>query len=193
MEFTSADQGTKEPKDLWKVYVDGSSNAKGNRARIILESPEGVSIEHSLYLNFPTSNNQAEYKALIAELIQVKEHGTNKVKVFSDSQLVTSQIDGKYQAKGPLLMKYLNKVKEIITEYEEVKITHIPRGKNSSANILSKLASTKNPDNHRTVVQHSITEPSYVKVITLADDWRQLIIACLEIGTILEDSMESKN
>ncbi|XP_061364977.1 uncharacterized protein LOC133308373 [Gastrolobium bilobum] len=106
--------------DAWKVYVDGSSNDKGSGAGIILESPEGVTIEYSLNLGFPTSNNQAEYEALIAGLMQAKEHAAKRVKIFSDSQLVTSQIEGKYQTKGPLLMKYLSKVQEIMAGFDEV-------------------------------------------------------------------------
>ncbi|KAI9108555.1 hypothetical protein K1719_020439 [Acacia pycnantha] len=35
-------------EEIWKVFVDGSSNAKGSRVRIIVESREGVSMEHSL-------------------------------------------------------------------------------------------------------------------------------------------------
>ncbi|XP_061359497.1 uncharacterized protein LOC133303590 [Gastrolobium bilobum] len=139
MELTPLNPKCEESGDAWKVYVDGSSNNKESGAGIILESPEGVTIEHSLNLGFPTSNNQAEYEALIAGLIQAKEHGARRVKIFSDSQLMTSQIEGKYQAKGPLLMKYLNKVQEMMADFDEVQVTHIPRGGNSRADILSKL------------------------------------------------------
>ncbi|XP_061345883.1 uncharacterized protein LOC133291613 [Gastrolobium bilobum] len=192
MELTPGSPERGEVEDTWRVYVDGSSNDKGSGAGIILESLEGVAIEHSLNRSFPTSNNQAEYEALIAGLMQAKEHGKKKVKVFSDSQLVTSQIEGKYQAKGPLLMKYLNKVREIMAEFEEVKVTHIPRGENSRADILSKLPSTKNPGNHRTVVQQSRTKPSCVMIITSASDWRQPIVAYLEKGAFPEDPLESR-
>ena len=41
---------------MWKVYVDGSSNAKGIGTWMIVESPEGLAMEHSLQLKFPTSN-----------------------------------------------------------------------------------------------------------------------------------------
>ncbi|XP_061367163.1 uncharacterized protein LOC133310279 [Gastrolobium bilobum] len=135
MELTPVDGGRVENNDKWKVYVDGSSNNKGN---------------------------EAEYKALIAGLMQVKEHGAKRVKKFNDSQLVISQVNGKYQVKGHLLIKYLNRVKEIMSGFEEVVITYNPRGENNRADILSKLASTKNSGNHKTVVQQSIVEPSCV-------------------------------
>ncbi|XP_061375189.1 uncharacterized protein LOC133317342 [Gastrolobium bilobum] len=192
MELTPVNPEYSKSRDAWKVYVDGSSNDKGSGAEIILESPEGVTIEHSLNLGFPTSNNQAEYEALIARLMQAKEHGAKKVKVFSDSQLATSQIEGKYQAKGLILMKYLSKVQEMMADFDEVQVTHIPRGENCRADILSKLASTKNPGNHRTVVQQSITMPSCMMIITSTNDWRQPMVPYLEKGILPEDRLESK-
>ncbi|XP_061346500.1 uncharacterized protein LOC133292137 [Gastrolobium bilobum] len=192
MELTPPNSDHEEPGDAWKVYVDGSSNNKGSGAGIILESPEGVTIEHSLNLGFPTSNNQAEYEALIAGLIQGKEHGARKVQIFSDSQLVTSQIEGKYQAKGPILMKYLSRVQEIMADFDEVRVAHIPRGENSRADILSKLASTKNSGNHRTVVQQSIITPSCVMVITSVNDWRKPLVDYLEKGILPEDRLEAR-
>ncbi|XP_061363904.1 uncharacterized protein LOC133307411 [Gastrolobium bilobum] len=192
MELKPLNSEHEEPGDTWKVYVDRSSNNKRSGAGIILESPEGVTIEHSLNLKFPTSNNQAEYEALIAGLIQAKEHGARKVQIFSESQLVTSQIEGKYQAKGPLLMKYLNRVQEIMADFDEVRVAHIPRGENSRADISSKLASTKNPSNHRTVVQQSITTPSCVMVITSANDWRKPLVDYLENGILPEDHLEAR-
>ena len=52
----------------WTMYVDGASSTTGSRAGILLENEEGVVVEHSLTLSFPTSNNQAEYEALLAGL-----------------------------------------------------------------------------------------------------------------------------
>ncbi|XP_061373780.1 uncharacterized protein LOC133316099 [Gastrolobium bilobum] len=192
MELTPQNSENEEHGDAWKVYVDGSSNIKGSGAGIILESPEAVTIEHSLNLGFPTSNNQAEYEALIAGLIQAKEHDVRKVDMFSDSQLVTSQIEGKYQAKGPLLMKYLSRVQEIMADFDEVRVYHIPRAENSRADILSKLASTKNPGNHRTMVQQSITTPSCVMMVTSVNDWRKPLVDYLEKGILPEDRLEAR-
>ncbi|XP_061363742.1 uncharacterized protein LOC133307273 [Gastrolobium bilobum] len=192
MELTSINSENEESGSAWKVYVDGSSNNKRSAAGIILETPKGVTIEHSLNLGFPTSNNQAEYEALIAGLMHAKEHAARKVQVFSDSQLVTSQIEGKYQAKGLLLMKYLSRVRQIMADFDEVWVTHIPRGENSRADILSKLANTKNLGNHRTVVQQSIASPSCVMVITLANDWRKPLVDYLEKEILPEDHLEAR-
>ena len=93
-ELTPSKAG-KAGQEPWKVFVDGSSNLQGSGAGVIVESPEGVAIELSLRLDFPTSNNQAEYEALIAGLLQAKENGAEQVLVSTDSQLVASQKIGR--------------------------------------------------------------------------------------------------
>ena len=98
--------------------MDGSSNAKGSRAGVIVKSPEGLATKDSLQLKFPTSNNQAEYEALLAELFQAKDNGAQRVKVFTDSQLVAAKLTGFYQAKEPLFTKYLTKAKETTAEIQ---------------------------------------------------------------------------
>ncbi|XP_061336845.1 uncharacterized protein LOC133283932 [Gastrolobium bilobum] len=152
--------------EIWKLYVDGSSNAKGSGAGMIIENPDGVAIEHSLSFEFSTTNNQAEYEAMIAGLIQAKEMGANRLKVFSDSQLVTFQISDEYQAKGPLMCKYLEKVRELIGSFESVEVEHIRCTENTRADILSKLASTKSPGNNRSIVQQSMPNPCVVMCIS---------------------------
>ena len=57
----------------WQVYMDGASNARGAGVGIVLMSPKGVKLEHSLRQSFRASNNEAEYEALIAGLKAVKK------------------------------------------------------------------------------------------------------------------------
>ncbi|XP_015965110.1 uncharacterized protein LOC107488845 [Arachis duranensis] len=49
----------------WTLFVDGASNLQGSGVGILLESPEGIIMEHSLRFSFKASNNQVEYEALI--------------------------------------------------------------------------------------------------------------------------------
>ncbi|XP_061356157.1 uncharacterized protein LOC133300599 [Gastrolobium bilobum] len=183
-ELTSIQIGSSDRPATWKVYVDGSSNSKGSGAGVIIENPKGIAIEYSMQIGFETSNNQAEYEALIAGLEQAKELGARRLQVYSDSQLVTSQVKGSYQASGPLLRKYLDSTRKLIPEFEQLDINHIPRNENSRADILSKLASTKGWENHRTVVEQSIPEPTCVMQISKVDDCRFDIIDYLENGTL---------
>ncbi|XP_061356900.1 uncharacterized protein LOC133301290 [Gastrolobium bilobum] len=190
-ELTSVQTAEPDSPDTWRVYVDGSSNAKGSGAGVIIENPDGVAIEYSMQMDFDTSNNQAEYEALIAGLLQAQELGARKVKVYSDSQLVTSQIEGSYQVKRPLLAKYLERARRIMADFEKAEVSHIPRSENNRADILSKLASTKGWGNHRTVIEQSIPAPTCIMQISRGNDWRTPIIEYVESGTLPVEKAEA--
>ncbi|KAJ0951779.1 putative nucleotidyltransferase, Ribonuclease H [Helianthus annuus] len=66
-------QQLEETKDPWILYTDGSSNVKGTGLGILLKSPQGDIIPHSVACEFQTTNNEAEYEALIAGL-QIPKH-----------------------------------------------------------------------------------------------------------------------
>ena len=72
MEFTSTEPTknaqTVTDSSIWKLSVDGAANAQGSGAGLILTSPEGIDIEYALRIGFHTSNNEAEYEAVIAGL-----------------------------------------------------------------------------------------------------------------------------
>jgi len=86
--------------------VDGASNVKGSVAGIILEGPDNVTLEKALKLDFKTSNNQAEYKALITLQKLSNEVGDKKLKCYIDSHLVQGQVANRYQAKEAILLRY---------------------------------------------------------------------------------------
>lgn len=83
---------TEDNIEEWTVFVDGSSNSKGSRAGIIVEDNKGIIVEISLALSFPVTNNNAEYEAFLAGLRTAQDMGAKKVKIFTDSQLVASQV-----------------------------------------------------------------------------------------------------
>ena len=94
----------------WMLSVDGSSNQQGSGAGVVLEGPKGLLIEQDLRFAFKASNNQAEYEALIAGMLLAKEMGAWSLMAKSDSQLVTGQVAGEYQAKDPQMAAYLKYV-----------------------------------------------------------------------------------
>ena len=57
----------------WKLYVDGARNDYCSRAGVVLETPERQSLCYALRLEFPSTNNEVEYEALIAGLKIAKE------------------------------------------------------------------------------------------------------------------------
>ncbi|XP_058769358.1 uncharacterized protein LOC131643219 [Vicia villosa] len=151
--------------DEWTIFVDGASSSSGSGAGIILENNEGILIEVSLILSFQTSNNQAEYEALLAGIRLAEDLGARIVTIYTDSQLVASQVNGDYQAKNELLIEYLAMVKQKTKNFVQVKVEHVPREHNARADILSKLASTRKKGSNRSVIQETLPRPS-VQTIT---------------------------
>ena len=55
----------------WKVYVDGAANQKGSRVGIVQVSPEMITLEKPLRLDFSATNNEFEYEALLMGMAMV--------------------------------------------------------------------------------------------------------------------------
>nr|XP_025681124.1 uncharacterized protein LOC112782770 [Arachis hypogaea] len=177
----------------WKLHVDGASNQTFGGAGIILESPIGVVYEQSVRFEFPISNNQAEYEALIGGLTLAAEVGARRLEICSDSQVVTSQVNGSYQAKDPLLQKYLEKVKSLSQKFEEVTIHHVPRERNTRADLLSKLASTKPGEGNRSLIQGMTREPAItLHVTSLGSSWLDPLTDFLEHGKLPSDEKDAE-
>ena len=83
------------------------ANKQAGGAGIVLRSLEGDKIECMVHLNFPTTNNEAEYEALVAGLDFAKVAGVASVVIHCDSQVVTNQVNGDYECKGERMKKYL--------------------------------------------------------------------------------------
>ena len=110
------------PPIRWKLYTDGASNDRCSGAGVVLITPENRSICYALKLDFPATNNEAEYEALIAGLKLIKELGIKSIEIFCDSQLVVYQVRGDYQAKGRKLAPYLVQVQELLSNLERYDI-----------------------------------------------------------------------
>ena len=84
---------------MWEVHVDGASNQKGAGVGLVLTSSEIVTIEKSLRLDFPDTNNEVEYEALLEGMAMVIRMGGKSIKLFLDSRLVVGQVKGEFEAK----------------------------------------------------------------------------------------------
>ena len=83
---------------LWELYVDGAANQRGLGVGLVLLSPEKITIEKSLRLNFSATNNEAEYEVLLRGMVMVQKMGEKAIRVFSDSKLVVGQVRGDLEA-----------------------------------------------------------------------------------------------
>lgn len=76
----------------WILHVDKTSKAFGSGVGLVLQSPTGEVMEQVICLNFPTSNNEAEYEAMLAKLDLALMLATARLEVRSDSQLIVGHI-----------------------------------------------------------------------------------------------------
>ena len=127
----------------------------------MLEGPNDILIEKSLHFAFKTSNNQAEYEAILVGLSLAREVGVKTLTCKIDSKLTVGHLNDEFQIKDPILLQYYHLVRAVIqSAFEKVRIEHIPRTDNIRADILSKLASTKIKSCHRSLLQQTLSTPS---------------------------------
>ena len=96
-EFTHDEDKKAEESNQWSVHTDGSSNRQAGGPGVVLLSPEGDVVECMIHLDFPTINNEAKYKALVACLDLARAAGATNVVIYCDSQVITNQINGDYE------------------------------------------------------------------------------------------------
>ncbi|XP_020232081.1 uncharacterized protein LOC109812505 [Cajanus cajan] len=143
------------------------------------------------------TNNQAEYEALLAGLRLTHDLGAWRVRCNSDSKLMVEQLSGTYQANDVLLQRHFHMASQQISSFDEFTIQHVPREQNTRADLLSKLASTKSPGQHRTIIQESLHSPNLDdKVITASDSedqgWMTGIWSYLKVGVLPEGRDEAR-
>ena len=97
-------------EDQWTLYVDCSSNPKGAGVGIVLEGPNDILIEKSLHFAFKTSNNQAEFKAILTGLSLAREVSVKSLTCKTDSKLTTGHLNDELQIKDPTLLQYYHLV-----------------------------------------------------------------------------------
>lgn len=108
-----------------------------------LVSPTGSESHSSYRLNFPCTNNVAEYEALLLGLEVALSHNIRSIRVSGDSQLVINQITKEYQVMDPKLKPYKEKAITLLAKFDSVGIEHISRGANTMAQLASaQLKST---------------------------------------------------
>jgi ribonuclease HI len=87
-----------------------------------------------------TTNNVAEYRALVAGLEAAAQFGARRVRVRADSKLVIEQVKGKWKVKQPHLLPLREQVRKLLADYAEVDLQHVPRAENTAADALVNAA-----------------------------------------------------
>ena len=124
------------------IHTDGASRGNPGPASIgvVIAGQDGrVLVEFGEALR-PTTNNVAEYTAVVRALERAAELGARRVRMMMDSQLVVRQLNGSYRVKHVDMIPLYRRVLELIQRFESVTFEHVPREQNVEADRLANQA-----------------------------------------------------
>jgi ribonuclease HI len=127
------------PEAEWLLMVDGAARGNPGPAgcgAVILDENSVVVRELSRYLGH-TTNNVAEYEALLMGLEVLVELKRNRIVVQSDSQLLVRQLNGEYRVKDEKLKVLYQRATSLLRQFSAYRIVHVRREFNKLADRLA--------------------------------------------------------
>lgn len=119
------------------IYTDGGARGNPGPAAIgvVFKDGEKTVNEYKEFIG-DTTNNQAEYRAVLKALEIADEQGYTHLEFFIDSQLVVEQLNKNYKVKDKGLQQLFLEAWNSIQNFKKVTFTHIPREENTHADRL---------------------------------------------------------
>ena len=126
----------------FRLHVDGASRGNPGEAGFgVHVTAEDGSEVASLYGYLgKATNNVAEYQALLHGLRYAISRGAARVEVYSDSELLVRQIEGRYRVKSPGLQPLHREAQGLLARFERSRVAHVPRERNREADALANRA-----------------------------------------------------
>jgi ribonuclease HI len=124
------------------IYADGVSRGNPGPAAIgaTLKDETGRLLASISQAISKTTNNQAEYRALITALKRATQLGATEAGIYLDSELVVKQLTGSYRVKNAALKPLYDEARRLLSKLSGFTITHVPRRHNSEADKLANAA-----------------------------------------------------
>jgi ribonuclease HI len=127
-----------------KVFINVDGAARGNPGpaaigAVIRDRTGHVVARVSQYIDI-TTNNQAEYQAIIIAIEKAIDAGARSISLKSDSELVVNQINGRYKVKNTTLRPLYQKVVQLAGSLESFSVSYVPREQNTEADALANKA-----------------------------------------------------
>lgn len=132
-------------EEYWTMYIDGSLMKKGAALGLVFMSPLGIRMRYVIRVHFLTSNNVAEYEALINDLRITIELGIRRMEIRGHSRLIIDQVMKESSCLNPKIASYCQAVRELEDKFNSLKLNHVPRRLNEAADTLAKMASKREP------------------------------------------------
>jgi len=124
------------------IYTDGGARGNPGPAGIgavLYDEKHQLVAEISEYLGVAT-NNQAEYRALIAAFKKAAELGAAELDCYLDSELVVKQLRHEYKVKNKDLAPLFLTIHNLALSFQKITYTHVPRERNKEADKLANQA-----------------------------------------------------
>jgi len=127
------------------INTDGLSKNNPGQAAIgaVLKNPRGKIVSTISQSIGIASNNEAEYRAIIAALEAALKHRADDVELRSDSELVVNQLNGRYKIKSTTLRPFYLQAAQLLGQFKKVTIKYVPREQNTEADRLANEALKK--------------------------------------------------
>ncbi|XP_074300246.1 uncharacterized protein LOC141631481 [Silene latifolia] len=134
-----------QDSEIWTIYIDGASNARGTSVGLVLRSPNGDLIVQAIRCQFKETNKEAEYEALILGMQMASWLKVRNLRVYSDSLLVVNHVNNEVVARDSKIIAYLKIATEQKSKFRTFKIIQVPRDQNVEADTLTILGATFQP------------------------------------------------
>ena len=220
-EWIEQQLATQVHSEHWTMFFDGSKMLNGSGAGVVLVSPRGDRLSYVLQIHFDSSNNEAEYEALLYGLHMAISLGVRRPMVYGDSDLVVNQVMKEWDVRSPAMTGYCNAVRKLEKRFEGLELHHIPRLKNQAADELAKIGSKREAIPRNVFLEHihspsvqedpfteespqpkSATDPTEVEIPAVVDlvmevlvitpDWTVPYIADILRNELPEDKEEAR-
>ena len=136
--FEQTKQPPSSPPEAVIANIDGGARGNPGPAAygVVVRNSKGeVLAELSDYLGLQT-NNYAEYSGLLAALEHAVRHGYKSFKIFSDSELLVRQMQGRYKVNNLALQELFARAQSMVRKLDRFSIEHVLRERNKEADRL---------------------------------------------------------
>ncbi|MBI5588408.1 MAG: ribonuclease HI family protein [Deltaproteobacteria bacterium] len=129
-------------REVYTINVDGASRGNPGEAGAgaVIKDPGGHIVKKLKKYLGRTTNNVAEYNAILIALESARDLGLNSIRILADSELMVKQLNGVYKVKSEDLRPLYDRAVDLIKGFKECKISHVYREDNSMADSMANEA-----------------------------------------------------
>ena len=150
-------------------------------------SPNKDVLKDGVQIQYPATNNEAEYEAILTSLRLAKALGIKSLVIKSDSKLIVGKVNHEYEAKKEKMQKYQRLAIQMTGHFDEIKFIQVPKEENSEVDEVAWIAASK---------QQTQNEGLMIEIQALQVDskstWMAPILSYIQGEKLLEDPDEAR-